>query len=353
MSIKTLAYVWKHSKQKGARLLALLAIADSANEDGWCWLGMEKIAQKARQSATHTRTYVRAIAADGEIIIYDRKTEDGEFNYSNLYRVVMPDSDPTPPPDLRGTPRQRRPHKSVGGTHKIVGGDTHEIVRGVPTESWGDPLQDPSSDPEKIVAPATPDSCDADAVVLLPGDDPAFDEEVVTEYPCAPADVNALIAAWWEWVPVRPVKRGKVVAAKEHFANRENRAYAENLVKRGVAPADFAAFLGEIRFNQASPYAYLKDRDMTFCYVAPIVEEWVQADRAENSYAPESPRITPKRPGVRLSMNMDAPDALEQLLNHPDVYVDVPRAYISPQAIADDDAADSPIDLSIIKDIPL
>lgn len=221
---------------------------------------------------------------------------------------------------------------------------------------------------QKIVAPATfENAVDTSAatdglsndnetpavVVLLPADDPAFADEGVTEYPCTPADVNALIAAWWDWVMVRPVKRGQQIAAKEHFANRENRAYAENLIKRGVSPSDFAAFLGEIRFNPTSKYTYLREKEMTFCYVAPIVEQWVQADRAENSYSPKTPRITPKRPGVRISVNLDAPDALDQLLNHRDVYVDVPRPYISPQAVADDEAADSPIDFSIIKDIPL
>src|SRR5690606_20224252 len=86
--------------------------------------------------------------------------------------------------------------------------------------------------------------------------------------------------------------------SKEHFANQANREYAENLVQRGVVPSDVATFLGEVRNDPDSRFYHLPEKEMTFCYMAAVLEEWVAEDRAENWYTPTAPRITPRKPGV-------------------------------------------------------
>jgi len=148
-------------------------------------------------------------------------------------------------------------------------------------------------------------------------------------YPCTSADIVALIGAWWDWTPRRPTKRGQVIESKQHFANKTNREYAQNLVQRGVLPADFIRCLGEIRNDENSR---LHDKEMTFCYAGEVVEEWVQEDRAENWYTEDAPRITPRKPDVAVNMGEigEGDNLLERLANDPTVIVDVPAPYISP-----------------------
>lgn len=119
MSVKCLNYVWEQSEQKGAALLVLLAIADGANDDGFCWLGMAKLAAKARQTEDNTRRYIRQLESAGQLIVYERKHDDDERNHSNLYKLVMPGTSEEPPPDLRGRltrrePKAPHPRKTTG-----------------------------------------------------------------------------------------------------------------------------------------------------------------------------------------------------------------------------------------------
>lgn len=154
MSIKVMNFVWEHSRQKGAALLALLAIADSANDDGFCWLALPKIAKKARQDAPNTRTYIQKIERDGEVIVYERRNEeDPTQQHSNLYKVVMPGTSEETPPDLRGKLKRRQP-KPVP-PRKIKGGGNFTPTPLIelpppPSQNYGaDPLSNPSSIPDQ------------------------------------------------------------------------------------------------------------------------------------------------------------------------------------------------------------
>lgn len=67
MSIKEMSRVWDDSKQNGNRLLLLLAMADYADDNGYCWPSIDTLAQKTRMSS---RTVMRAIddlISDAEI----------------------------------------------------------------------------------------------------------------------------------------------------------------------------------------------------------------------------------------------------------------------------------------------
>lgn len=178
---------------------------------------------------------------------------------------------------------------------------------------------------------APTDSHSESASPTLTDDLDAFmDDDPPALYPCTAADINALIATWWEWVPLRPVKRGKVVDATHHFGNKENRAYAENLIRRGVGPADMALFLGDIRFNADSRWKHLKQKEMTFSYAAAILEEWVQQDREENWYTEAEPRVTARKPGIVIRAEW----TLDEMRTNPDLIVDVPKPYIDPHTAA-------------------
>lgn len=342
-----MSHVWEKSKQRGPRLLVLLAIADSANDDGFCWLGMPKLSRKSRQDASNTRQYVQQIEADGELIVYERKDEDGKFNMSNLYKVVMPRTSNVPPDDLRGK-LKRRKKKNMGGTGKST--STRKSIRGggkstsTPTgnsmgtvlvNSPADSLQDTSVDPN-INAPSGATASSITDENTSVGQDSATG---LMFYPCTAADIAALIGAWWDWTPKRPTKRGQVISSKQHFANKTNREYAQNLVQRGVMPSDFIHCLGQIRLDE---HSRLHDKEMTFCYAGEVVEEWVREDREENWYTEDAPRITPRKPDVAIDMGMveEGDNLLERLANDPNVIVDVPPPYISPHAAHQPDEDD-------------
>jgi hypothetical protein len=240
-------------------------------------------------------------------------------------------------PDLSATEYQTSVQLS-SGTQSDLGNQIH-VQTNEQTDIKNNASGEASSsktttiEDDKDIADPTPATSE---IVWLPGDDPVFaDEDDVSPelYACAPADINALIAAWWDWTPVRPVKRGKVVESKAHFANKENRAYAENLVQRGVQPADFIHCLTDIRHNPDSRWKYALAKDMTFCYVAPIVEDWIQTQRSDDY---ELPRFTARRPDavVNLGEIVEGDNLIERMANHPDLIVDYPRRYITPQQAA-------------------
>jgi len=86
MSIHVMTQVWKHSKQRGAGLLTLLALADWADDDGYAYPSVEKLARKARVS---TRTVQRL--TDGLVEANELHIEAGAGpNGVHLYQVTPP-----------------------------------------------------------------------------------------------------------------------------------------------------------------------------------------------------------------------------------------------------------------------
>lgn len=84
MSTEISSDVWKHSKQKGSRLLLLAALADYANAEGWCWPGIKSLCQRTRMSERYVQQMISEIVASGELIVKER---NGSSNY---YRVTIP-----------------------------------------------------------------------------------------------------------------------------------------------------------------------------------------------------------------------------------------------------------------------
>ena len=82
MSIKRMTAVWEHSTHKGANLLLLLALADNANDDGYCWPSIDTLARRTR---THRATVIRGIErleTTGEVIAH-------RSGRGNRYLVVV------------------------------------------------------------------------------------------------------------------------------------------------------------------------------------------------------------------------------------------------------------------------
>lgn len=74
MSIKVMSSVWDSSEQSGSALLLLLALADFADEDGYCWPTTETLAQKIRMSMRTVLRMVEQLESAGELyVIHSRR----------------------------------------------------------------------------------------------------------------------------------------------------------------------------------------------------------------------------------------------------------------------------------------
>lgn len=97
MSVKIMAEVWAEADSEGGELLVLLALADYADDDGWCYPSVPAIAAKARLSARQTRAHIRNLEEKGTVYCPSTK---GGAGHTNRYRI---------------TPKRRKPAAALEG----------------------------------------------------------------------------------------------------------------------------------------------------------------------------------------------------------------------------------------------
>lgn len=90
MSIDVISSVWKHSKQRGTALLMLIAIADSANEYGEAWPGIDYLAEKCRMKRRNAQLLIKELEDSGELIVARQEGKDTPHGKTNLYTIVTP-----------------------------------------------------------------------------------------------------------------------------------------------------------------------------------------------------------------------------------------------------------------------
>jgi hypothetical protein len=84
MAVKYMSRVWEDSKQEGGRLLVLIAMADNANNYGFSWYGVPKIAKMARLGDRWTRQAINDLVEARELAKIQRGT-----GRSNAYVVML------------------------------------------------------------------------------------------------------------------------------------------------------------------------------------------------------------------------------------------------------------------------
>ena len=85
MSVRVSTWVWHETTAKGSDLLVLLALADSANDDGECWPGVDTIGSKTRMSRATVFRRLDALEEGGLI----ERLRRGK-RQTNVYRVCVP-----------------------------------------------------------------------------------------------------------------------------------------------------------------------------------------------------------------------------------------------------------------------
>lgn len=70
MSIEIMQRIWKSSKAKGSRRLALLAIADNCNDAGWAYPGLENLCKKTMVSRPTMQRYIDDLVILNELYVH-------------------------------------------------------------------------------------------------------------------------------------------------------------------------------------------------------------------------------------------------------------------------------------------
>lgn len=79
MSIKRMSAVWEHSQHKGNDLLLLLALADNAADDGYCWPSIDTLAQKTRLSTATVIRRTRQLEKSGELFVQHNRRAGNKY----------------------------------------------------------------------------------------------------------------------------------------------------------------------------------------------------------------------------------------------------------------------------------
>lgn len=88
MSVRVSTLVWGRSQAKGHVLLLLLALADQANDEGYCWPKQSTLARRLRLGSDRAvRKAIDAAQALGELTVMHR-TQDGRF-IGNAYQINL------------------------------------------------------------------------------------------------------------------------------------------------------------------------------------------------------------------------------------------------------------------------
>ena len=91
MSIRVMTDVWRYSRARGTDLLVLLALADSANDEGECWPSIASVGSKSRLEPRNARKRIRALEELGEVVVIEnggRSSNKGGLR-SNRYRITV------------------------------------------------------------------------------------------------------------------------------------------------------------------------------------------------------------------------------------------------------------------------
>lgn len=121
-----MSWVWEQSRAEGTDRLILLAIADSANDDGGnAFPSIETLSDKAKVSERTVQRSVRSLVLLGELQVIPNAGRNG----TNVYRVRMDPRQSDTPVNLT-PPSESHPRQSDGVTPGASGGD-NRVTPGV------------------------------------------------------------------------------------------------------------------------------------------------------------------------------------------------------------------------------
>lgn len=157
MSIAALNWAWDQTDLSSSAKLVLVALADRANDDGKCWPGMDKVAERACMSTRQVSRHLTTLEDMGLLSRRRLRRDDGTLG-RYVYRLNMaqptlmspPDTDDqwsdatsghsgSSPPDTEGVDHRT----SVSGQEATQTTATHSEPKEEPSDDnfeqfWGD-----------------------------------------------------------------------------------------------------------------------------------------------------------------------------------------------------------------------
>ncbi len=88
MSISAIDRAWKYSRHGGSALLLLMALADWADDWGYCWPSHAAMARKIRSSERNVYYLLRKLEESGEIRVINRG-RGGKGADTTVYQVIV------------------------------------------------------------------------------------------------------------------------------------------------------------------------------------------------------------------------------------------------------------------------
>lgn len=326
MSIRVMSKIWETSKQKGNRLLMLLAIGDIASDEGWAYPSQGTLAAKVRVTRRAAQRLIDILEKEGELSVYNRVASEGS-HFTNLYHLAkygVPDS--SPPEDLRGSVRRRAARGQAQGSDRsvtrvvtgespgsdppvtrVVTGGSHESLLEPSLESSNDSFRT-SSDQTSSDSTATIEttaSASATSVSQPKGKCAGESVQAQDQGTASGTDISALIHAWL-------TAQGAI--QPRAYANKSNRETAAALHAAGITPADVSAYIQDRKQD-----AFWRDKFVRLDRVASEIAGWLAA-REEELIDPATLLWQPTHsaPGQYFEQVQESLSLLEQLLGDDD-----------------------------------
>ena len=141
-----MSLVWDSGKLNGSELLALLALADFANDEGYCWPSVPRIAKRIRTSERQAIRVLRSIGERGFIAIVESGNGRGS---PTMYRIELA-SLTEKKDDIQGKLTKKK--DDIQGKKGDIQGKKGDIqgqkrVTSSASTLYIDPSSDPSLDP--------------------------------------------------------------------------------------------------------------------------------------------------------------------------------------------------------------
>ncbi len=241
-----MSHVWANSKQKGAALLLLLAMADIADEVGDCYPSADYLAKKTRVDVRSVQRTVAKLIGEGELIVFEKQgTKNRSGQKTNLYRIVM-----TTVEEALTIPVPKRGDTSVTSNPRL-----YVVRRKVVTPA--SPQEVTPAPPDPSVDPSVKDQKKKEVVVVAPDVffHPVFLEVTNTPAPQRePDDVDFLIELFGDYFGMQLIPtRQQVIADIEQYtfvAIRHALEEARLTNKSGVVQWAYIRTILERRYQQ-------------------------------------------------------------------------------------------------------
>lgn len=219
MSIKIMSYVWNMEIEDSTAKLALMALADFADDDGYCFPSYEVLAKKISKSK---RTAIRAVEKLAELGFLQkekRELKDGTSS-ANLYKIIIEND-------------------RVTQTHPRVTSSDNRVTRMTPPSDTDDTLR---------VTSVTPPSDTCVTPINITTNEPSIEPSInrqLAPLPPKPSLPDFLDPALWE----------------QYLAYKKERK--EKLSKQGI----------EMKFSEWAKWAS-EGIDVNACIREAMANEW-------------------------------------------------------------------------------